>query len=174
MNREDLLQGAVSFARCCCRRVGTAIKAAAPLTFPPRARCSCSVPLCCAGRCYSPWGGRKYRMEHAFCSDHHRMDPAVFEAFPCQTLPRHSLDTVPVLAEITRSLMLGRKFGLQAASLAQISVGNLKKHRLLPFLRRCPRPLGHRFFLSERWHGHTVGMAYPAPALRRYWVVCER
>jgi hypothetical protein len=50
-----------------------------------------------------------------------------------QTVLRHLLDPVPVLTEIARSLVLGWKFGLQAASLARISVRDLKKHRLQPF-----------------------------------------
>jgi hypothetical protein len=44
---------------------------------------------------------------------------------------------VPVLTEIARSLMLGRKFGLQTASLARISVRDLKKHCLLSLFRRA-------------------------------------
>jgi hypothetical protein len=78
-------------------------------------------------------------------SDHHQIDPAVFEAFPSQTIPRHLLDPVPVLTEIARSLVLGRKFGLQAACLARISVCNLKKYRLLPFfqLGLCRQAVAH-------------------------------
>jgi hypothetical protein len=94
-------------------------------------------------------------------SDHHQIDPAVFEAFPCQTIPRDLLDPGPVL-----TLMLGREFGLQAASLARISVCDLKKHclRLLPLfeLGRCPRPIAHRLFLCERWHSQIFGMEQPS------------
>jgi hypothetical protein len=68
-------------------------------------------------------------------SDHHQIDAAVFEAFPRQTIPCHLLDPVPVLTEIARSLMLGRKFGLQTARLARISVCDLEKHRLLSLFR---------------------------------------
>jgi hypothetical protein len=40
-------------------------------------------------------------------SDHHQLDPSVFKAFPCQTIPRHLFDPVPVLTEIAGSLILG-------------------------------------------------------------------
>lgn len=53
-------------------------------------------------------------------SDHHHIDAAGFEAFPRQTIPCHRFDNVPVLTKIARSLMLGRKFGLQTASVARI------------------------------------------------------
>jgi hypothetical protein len=46
--------------------------------------------------------------------------------FPSPAIPRHLLDPVPSLTEIVRSLVLGRRFGLQAASLARISVCDLK------------------------------------------------
>jgi hypothetical protein len=81
-------------------------------------------------------GWRSYRVLASAGSDHHQINPAVFKAFPCQTIPRHLLDPVPVLTEIARSLVLGWKFGLQAASLARISVCNLKKDRLPPLLCR--------------------------------------
>jgi hypothetical protein len=71
-------------------------------------------------------------------SDHHQLDPAVFKAFLCQTVPRHLLDSVPVLTEIARSLKLSGKLGLQTARLERISVRDLKKHCLLPFFQ-----LGH-------------------------------
>jgi hypothetical protein len=71
-------------------------------------------------------------------SDHYQLDPAVFKAFPCQTVARHLLDSVPVLTEIARSLKLSGKLGLQTARLERISVRDLKKHRLLPFFQ-----LGH-------------------------------
>jgi hypothetical protein len=45
-------------------------------------------------------------------SDHYQLDPSVFEALPCQTIPRHLFDLVPVLTEIAGSLILGEKFGL--------------------------------------------------------------
>jgi hypothetical protein len=85
-------------------------------------------------------------------SDHHQIDAPVFEAFPRQTISRHLFDPVPVLTEIARSLMLGRKFGLQTAGLARISVCDLKKHHLLfllPFGLYW-RPIAHRLFLCER------------------------
>jgi hypothetical protein len=83
-------------------------------------------------------------------SDHHQIDAAVFEAFPRQTIPCHLFDPVPVLTEIARSLMLGRKFGLQTAGLARISICDLKKHCLPPvFVGRCPRLIAHRLFLCE-------------------------
>jgi hypothetical protein len=82
-------------------------------------------------------------------SDHHA---AGFEAFLRQTIPCHRFDHVPVLTEIARSLMLGRKFGLQTASLARISVRDLKKHCLLSLFRvgLRPRSIAHRLFLCER------------------------
>jgi hypothetical protein len=60
-------------------------------------------------------------------SNHHKVDLAIFKAFPRQTIPGHLLNPVPVLTEIAGSLLLGRKFGLQATSLSRISVCNLKK-----------------------------------------------
>ena len=72
------------------------------------------------------WRGYRWR------SDHYQIDPAVFHAFPCQTISGHLLDPVPVLTEIARGLMLGRKFGLQTARLARISARDLEKHCLRP------------------------------------------
>src|SRR5450631_809599 len=96
-------------------------------------------------------------------SDHHQIDAAIFEAFPCQSIPRHLLDPVPVLTEVARGLMLGRKLGLQAASLARISVCDFKKHCLVPLfkLRRCSRFIAHRLFLCERWQSQIVGIGQP-------------
>ena len=39
-------------------------------------------------RCYSTTRGR-YRYGYLFCSDHHQIDPAIFKAFACETIPRH-------------------------------------------------------------------------------------
>jgi hypothetical protein len=79
-------------------------------------------------------------------SDHHQIDAAVFEAFPRQTIPCHQFDPVPVLTKIARSLMLGRKFGLQTAGLTRIPDCDLEKHYLLPFFLTglCPRSIAHR------------------------------
>ena len=91
-------------------------------------------------------------------SDHHQIDAAVFEAFPRQTIPCHLFDSVPVLTEIARSLMLGRKLGLQTAGLARISLRDLKKHRLLSLFHfgLFSRPIAHQLFLCERWPSQIV------------------
>ena len=96
-------------------------------------------------------------------SDHHQIDATVFEAFSRQTIPRHLFDPVPVLTEIARCLMLGRKFGSQTAGLARISVCDLKKHRLLSLFRveLCPRLIAHRLFLCERWQSQIVRIERP-------------
>jgi hypothetical protein len=51
-------------------------------------------------------GWRRYRWR-LLASDHNQIDPAVFKALPCQTIPCHFLDSVPVLTKIARSLVLG-------------------------------------------------------------------
>jgi hypothetical protein len=63
-------------------------------------------------------------------SNHYQINPAVLEALPRQTIPGHFFDPVPILAEITRCLLLGLKFRLQDTRLALISVCNLEKDRL--------------------------------------------
>jgi hypothetical protein len=85
-------------------------------------------------------------------SDHHQIDPSVFEALLCQTIPRHLFNPIPVLTEIAGSLILGEKLGLQTARLAHISVCDLKKHCLRPLFKlgRCPRPMAHGLFLYKR------------------------
>jgi hypothetical protein len=90
-----------------------------------------------------------YRVKARSGSDHHKIDAAVFEAFPHQTIPCHRFDPVPVLTEIAPSLMLGRKFGLQTAGLTRISVCDLEKHRLpsLFLVGLNPRSIAHRLFL---------------------------
>jgi hypothetical protein len=92
-------------------------------------------------------------------SDHHQIDSSVFEALPCQTIPRHLFDPFPVLTEIAGSLILGEKFGLQTARLAHISVCDLKKHRLRPLfkLRSCPRAIAHGLFLYKRLSEKLLG-----------------
>jgi hypothetical protein len=70
---------------------------------------------------------------HAWiCSlDHNKIYTAFFKGTIRQTIPRHLLDLVPVLTQIAGSLLLGWKFGPEAASLATISVCDLKKDRLI-------------------------------------------
>lgn len=105
-------------------------------------------------------------------SNHHRIDAAGFEAFPRQTSPCHRFDHVPVLTEIARSLMLGRKFGLQTASLTRISVRDLKKHCLRSLFRvgLRPRSIAHRLFLCGRRQARLLGSISLMPSLRRYCV----
>jgi hypothetical protein len=85
-------------------------------------------------------------------SHHHEVDPAILEAFARKAIPSHFLDPVPVLEEITGSFVLRLKFRLQAASVARITVCDLKKHRLLSFLELLfgRQPIAHRLFLRER------------------------
>ena len=71
--------------------------------------------------------------------------------------------------------MLGRKLGLQAASLARISVCDFKKHCLVPLfkLRRCSRFIAHRLFFVNAGRAKLLGSANPARGLRRYYVARE-
>jgi hypothetical protein len=112
------------------------------------------------------------RMTVGSGSDHHQIDAAIFEASSRKTFPRHLFDPAPVLTEIARSLMLGRKFSLQAAGMARISVCDLEQHCLLPLFHvgLCPRPIAHRMFLCESRHSQMLGSTNPAPLLRRYCV----
>jgi hypothetical protein len=84
-------------------------------------------------------------------SNHYQINLAVLEALSRQTIPRHFFDSVPVLAEIARSLLLGLKFGLQTARLARCSVCDLKKDRLLSFyhLGLARQAIVHRLFLCD-------------------------
>jgi hypothetical protein len=78
--------------------------------------------------------------------DHDEVHTTVFKRSLCQTIPRHLLDLVPVLTQIAGSLLLGRKFGLDAARLAAISVCDLEEDRLTTLNRSCD--------LSRRTFGH--------------------
>jgi hypothetical protein len=92
--------------------------------------------------------------------DHDKIYTAFFKGSLRQTIPRHLVDLVPVLAQITESLLLGWKFGLEAASLASISVCNLEKDRLITLLDFgiSRQTVAHRLFLHEtlaRWWGKS-------------------
>jgi hypothetical protein len=66
--------------------------------------------------------------------DHNKIYTTFFKGSLRQAIPRHLLDLVPILAQITGSLLLGWKFCLETASLAAISICNLKKDRLITLL----------------------------------------
>jgi hypothetical protein len=66
--------------------------------------------------------------------DHNKIYTAFFKGSLRQTIPCHLLDLVPVLAQIAGSLLLRCEFGLEAASLATISVRNEKRPSDYPLL----------------------------------------
>jgi hypothetical protein len=94
--------------------------------------------------------------------DHNEIYTAFFKGPLRQTIPRHLLNIVPVLAQITGSLLLGWKSGLEAASLAGISVCNLEKDRLITLLNFpiSRQTVAHRLFLRETL-ARYVGKARP-------------
>jgi hypothetical protein len=67
--------------------------------------------------------------------DHDEVYMAFFERSLCQAISRHLLDLSPVLTQVARSLLLGRKFGPDAAGLAAVSVCDLKEDRLITLYR---------------------------------------
>src|ERR1700712_2847307 len=88
--------------------------------------------------------------------DHNEVYTAFFEQSLCQTISGHLLDLVPVLAQIAGSLLLGRKFGLDAARLAAISVCNMEEDRLLTLYRSSGisrRTFGHGCSFMKLWQG---------------------
>jgi hypothetical protein len=64
---------------------------------------------------------------------HHELDLTVFNISIRQTIAGHLLYFVPVLTEVSRRLLLRRKFRPHAARLARVTVRDLKEYRLLPF-----------------------------------------
>jgi CheY-like chemotaxis protein len=91
-------------------------------------------------------------------SHHHKVDPAILEAFARKAIPSHFLNPVPVLEEITGSFVLRLKFRLQATSVARITVRDLKKDRLPSvFEVRFWRGMTHVLFLCERLTGQLFG-----------------
>jgi hypothetical protein len=79
-------------------------------------------------------------------SKHLKLDLPVFGSSIRQTIASHLLYSVPVLTEISRRLLLRRKFRLYAARLARVTVRDLKEYRLLAFADfPCGwRPVAHR------------------------------
>jgi hypothetical protein len=99
------------------------------------------------------WRRPRSGLKACFGSNHHKVYPAILEAFARQAIPSHFLEPVPVLAEIARCLLLRLKFRLQATRVARTTVFDLKKDCLLPFLET---PFGrrgttHRLFLREHF-----------------------
>ena len=86
--------------------------------------------------------GDRNILETTSGSDHHQINAA--------TIPCHLFDSVPVLTEIARSLMRGRKFDLQSAGLPFAT----SKSCLPPVFVRSP--IAHRLFLCERWQSQIV------------------
>jgi hypothetical protein len=88
--------------------------------------------------------------------EHDKIYTAFVKGSICQAFPRHLLDFVPVLAQVARSLLLGWKLSLEAASLAAISICNLEKNRLMTFLDFgiIRQTISHRLFLRETLAGY--------------------
>jgi hypothetical protein len=98
---------------------------------------------------FPSWAEKKFSAHSILYSKHPQLNQAVFKRFARQTIVGHLLNLIPVLTEVSRRLLLGWKFRLHAASLARITVRDLKKDRLRSFLvfLSSRQANAHRLFL---------------------------
>jgi hypothetical protein len=77
------------------------------------------------------WAEEKFSAHNILST---QSNPAVFKSSARQTIAGHLLNLISVLTEISQRLVLGCKFRPHAASLACVTVRDLKKDRLRSFL----------------------------------------